>query len=170
MENELLKQILEEVKRIGNTTTRNSENLVSIGELLKDAVTLHLDEEGKPDGVCVKSLDEMFIIDLYDQTTVLTYNEAVKKAKNNGKMLPSSKQLFLILAYYNEVLALLSSYGATFSKGYIYWGKGFGYTIGVEPKLTINESRGLCHNVRLIKPLSETVLSMNKKSDDDYTN
>lgn len=170
MENELLEQILAELKRIGNATTRNSENLVSFGELLKDAVTLHLDDEGKPDGVCVKSLDEMFIIDLYDQTSTMSHDEAAIKAKKNDKMLPTTKQLFLILAYYNEVSALLSSYGATFSKGDLYWGRDFGYITGVEPKLTRNEIRGVFHYVRFVKPLSKTVHSMNKKSDDVYTN
>ena len=79
-------------------------------------VTVHYDEQGNPDGIRIRTLDEDFILALHDEFN----GKEVTFAKTKNLSLPNEKMFRLIGAYRKEVKQLLIEAGGDPLIGW-YW-------------------------------------------------
>ena len=79
-------------------------------------VTIHYDEQGKPDGIRICTLDEDFILALHDEFN----GKEVTFSKTKNLSLPNEKMFRLIGVYRKEVARLLEEAGGEPLKGW-YW-------------------------------------------------
>ena len=79
-------------------------------------VTIHYDEQGNPDGIRIRTLDEDFILALHDEFN----GKEVTFAKTKNLSLPNEKMFRLIGAYRKEVKQLLIEAGGDPLIGW-YW-------------------------------------------------
>ena len=79
-------------------------------------VTVHYDEQGNPDGIRIRTLDEDFILALHDEFN----GKEVAFAKTKNLSLPNEKMFRLIGAYRKEVKQLLIEAGGDPLIGW-YW-------------------------------------------------
>ena len=79
-------------------------------------VTIHYDEQGNPDGIRIRTIDEDFILALHDEFN----GKEVTFAKTKNLNLPNEKMFRLIGAYRKEVKQLLIEAGGDPLIGW-YW-------------------------------------------------
>lgn len=79
-------------------------------------VTIHYDEQGNPDGIRIRTLDEDFILALHDEFN----GKEVTFGKAKNLSLPNEKMFRLIGAYRKEVKQLLIEAGGDPLIGW-YW-------------------------------------------------
>ena len=79
-------------------------------------VTIHYDEQGNPDGIRIRTLDEDFILALHDEFN----GKEVTFTKTKNLSLPNEKMFRLIGAYRKEVKQLLIEAGGDPLIGW-YW-------------------------------------------------
>ena len=85
-------------------------------EEARKPVSIHYDEQGKPDGILVQTLDEAFILALHDEKDLMTYDKAEKYD------LPTAKQAHFYGAYLDEINEALDKAGGDRLMGW-YWTK-----------------------------------------------
>ena len=82
-------------------------------------VSVHYGEDGKVDGVLLKTIDESIVISLHDADNgrLMTWNVAMKKY---GDVMPSKHWALLICAYLDDINLLLEENGGESLDGW-YW-------------------------------------------------
>ena len=87
----------------------------------ENAVSVRYNAYGEVDGILIKTIDESFVIDLFDAEgeRQMTWDEAMGKYKD---VLPSKRQALLICAYLDEINELLEEAGGKKLYGW-YWTK-----------------------------------------------
>lgn len=82
------------------------------------AVTIHKNENGEPDGVRVRTIDEDFVIALHDAEDDIDWKAAVEKYGDEN--LPSRKQAAIISAYLDDIQDALTEAGGDKLED-LYW-------------------------------------------------
>lgn len=172
-DNSTLDCILNVLHKIERHLSKESGTATSFGSILNNAVSMHVDESGKYDGVLVKTLDRAFVISLKNRfegrvTSSMLYDVP------NGWRLPSISEALLILLYRKEINSLLSRFGSPIdedSNGEYFWieksGAKNGYMqLSKLSSCSYTSDKSAEGNVRLVKNLDNSETS--KKASGDF--
>ena len=121
-DSETLSQILQVLQGINTKLplTNNEQAPISFNDIVKDAVSMHVGENGEYDGILVRTLDHEFILALNDYFKGCVVCTQLKTIENPWR-LPSKREVLTILLYSTEIAALLDRFGKKVNDEYKYW-------------------------------------------------
>lgn len=121
----ILEVLLRIEERIVNNNASEHQKSVSISEVIKDAVTLHIGDDGEYDGILIKAIDREFILSLNDyvpQSVTRVVLRDVDKEKEWRLM--KFEEALLIILYLPEINTLLKRFGTPIDancQGNCFW-------------------------------------------------